>query len=686
METFELLNLQAHSCGLKPTKSSSKDTGLFCPPELQNFLELEEKNSIVFTIYKEDCIKALINIINSLPLYTSKSGKPFLIEDNFDFFTKNHSSIIGFFGDADSKNYGPLTKSTITQNRVYLYGWDKLGLNIRNLFIANNTSLFFEKESGNIVLRFKTKVCKSSNNTEDIMSNTHIIDKPQQIIYYGAPGTGKSFIINKETENDDVIRTTFHPDSDYSTFVGAYKPTTKEIPMRDVTGKVIFENGKAVTENRIIYEFVDQAFLQAYVAAWKKIADNQAEPQRQYLVIEEINRGNCAQIFGDLFQLLDRNDECFSEYPIKADADMKKQIKKRLDGLNFDNPEQINALYKEKDIVSQVLAGDILLLPNNLYIWATMNTSDQSLFPIDSAFKRRWDWQYIKIDEGKQKDSSKPLGWKILVEDDEQDQVRLYDWWRFLQLINVKILDATESADKQMGYFFAKATESFKGEKLGVIKNGKFEQDTNELIHHEFITAETFVNKVLFYLWSDVLKENEYEEISNLMKDGENHFSFPDFFGETGKEISPSALRAFLDNVMNDEDIWCEIAEWNLESPKSNSNSSFSFQPKSVIFKITDDIRDSNLLYERSRGSWRMAKNRANETEYIYVYSTPIRKITACYKVTNCIQEPHGDKFRFKFEGTPVNDDPMIGQSVESISHSRGQVVFYPDNLKKEES
>ena len=520
----------------------------------------------------------------------------------------------------------------------------------------------------------------------DEQGTLYVTPESIQQIFYGAPGTGKSFIINKKTENDDVIRTTFHPDSDYSTFVGAYKPTTKEIPMRDVTGKVIFENGKAVTENRIIYEFVDQAFLQAYVAAWKKIADNQAEPQRQYLVIEEINRGNCAQIFGDLFQLLDRNNEGFSEYPIKADADMKKQIKKRLDGLNFDNPEQINALYKEKDIVSQVLAGDILLLPNNLYIWATMNTSDQSLFPIDSAFKRRWDWQYIKIDEGKQKDSSKPLGWKILVEDDEQDQVRLYDWWRFLQLINVKILDATESADKQMGYFFAKATESFKGEKLGVIKNGKFEQDTNELIHHEFITAETFVNKVLFYLWSDVLKENEYEEISNLMKDGENHFSFPDFFGETGKEISPSALRVFLDNVMNDEDIWCEIAEWNLDSPKSNSNSSFSFQPKSVIFKITDDIRDSNLLYERARGSWRMAKNRANETEYIYVYSTPIRKITACYKVINCIQEPHGDKFRFKFEGTPVNDDPMIGQPVESISHSRGQVVFYPDNLKKEES
>lgn len=85
-------------------------------------------------------------------------------------------------------------------------------------------------------------------------------------------------------------------------------------------------------EDKIVYEYVSQAFLQAYVAAWRKYSDAQEgeEPTDEFLVIEEINRGNCAQIFGDLFQLLDRGDEGFSEYPIKADSDMKKLLEKNL--------------------------------------------------------------------------------------------------------------------------------------------------------------------------------------------------------------------------------------------------------------------------------------------------------------------------------------------------------------------
>ena len=93
------------------------------------------------------------------------------------------------------------------------------------------------------------------------LENRKIILGPTQQIYYGAPGTGKSHIIKKQTEGESVVRTTFHPDSDYSTFVGCYKPTTKEVEMRDVTGKVIIEHGQPVTENHIIYQFVDQAFF-----------------------------------------------------------------------------------------------------------------------------------------------------------------------------------------------------------------------------------------------------------------------------------------------------------------------------------------------------------------------------------------------------------------------------------------
>lgn len=341
---------------------------------------------------------------------------------------------------------------------------------------------------------------------------------PLQQIYYGAPGTGKSHAIEVATEGQEVIRTTFHPDSDYSTFVGAYKPTTKEIPVISTFGgkavKVLDENGKEITEERIVYEFVSQAFLQAYVGAWEKYAANDEQPQPQYLVIEEINRGNCAQIFGDLFQLLDRNAAGFSEYPIKADADMKKQLKKLLSGLTINNAEAINALYKGKDVVSQVLDGDILLLPSNLFIWATMNTSDQSLFPIDSAFKRRWDWKYVRIDNAGK-------GWKI------QAQGKLYDWWDFLKKINTHIGETTSSEDKKLGYFFCKTA-------------------------YGIISAETFVSKVVFYLWNDVFKDYEFEGDIFVDEDKSSKLSFDKFYitdavGQT--VVNEAKVVVFLTNL-----------------------------------------------------------------------------------------------------------------------------------------
>ena len=340
----------------------------------------------------------------------------------------------------------------------------------------------------------------------------------RQMIYFGAPGTGKSHEVKKLTAYADVIRTTFHPDSDYSTFVGAYKPTSIEVPVRDVTGKVIVENGKQVTENRIVYEFVEQAFLQAYTKAWRAYA-NKADGEKaeeQYLVIEEINRGNCAQIFGDLFQLLDRNGFGFSDYPITADKDMKKQLAKAFKGIVVSDAERINSIYG-KDIVSQVLNGDILLLPDNLFIWATMNTSDQSLFPIDSAFKRRWDWKYIPICEGKENGIS--LGWKI------KANGNLYDWWQFVEKINAEINEQTKSEDKKLGYFFCKAQDGI-------------------------VSAETFVSKVVFYLWNDVFKDQAFA--SDIFKDGEDELTFNSFFdvNANGKAvIKEEKVELFLQNL-----------------------------------------------------------------------------------------------------------------------------------------
>ena len=319
------------------------------------------------------------------------------------------------------------------------------------------------------------------------------------------------------TRNEDVIRTTFHPDTDYSSFVGAYKPTTIEETAMTVIGTkavpVEDADGNKRKESKIIYEFVAQSFLQAYIAAWKKYAGTEnCEPEKQFLVIEEINRGNCAQIFGDLFQLLDRNCGGFSEYPIKADADMKKQLQKAFKGLDIPQKHSINAMYEDRDVVKEVLDGDLLLLPNNLYVWATMNTSDQSLFPIDSAFKRRWDWTYIPI-------SNANKGWTINIGDSH------YDWWQFVERINDLIGRTTNSEDKKLGYFFCKARE---GE----------------------ISADTFVGKVIFYLWNDVFKDYDFCDQAFNDTDG-NKLTFDKFYTAEGNnsKVVEEKVKLFLKNL-----------------------------------------------------------------------------------------------------------------------------------------
>lgn len=351
-------------------------------------------------------------------------------------------------------------------------------------------------------------------------------DLSYQIINYGAPGTGKSDDIKQETANETVFRTTFHPDSDYASFVGAYKPIMKTdgVAFTEVSRKETGSGQFSLVEKHdqrigIAYEFVEQVFTKAYIKAWEyqKIAKEGETPKRVYLVIEEINRGNCAQVFGDLFQLLDRNQNGFSEYAIQLDSDFGQYIAEsmgKIDG-TFDETRKtsINALYPEAedgvDMVDEVLAGRLMLLPNNLFIRATMNTSDQSLFPMDSAFKRRWDWKYVAIKDHPEKN------WVI-----EIDSETHYSWWDFLKKINKEIQDATSSEDKQLGYFFIKA------------------KDDNT------IDLNMFVNKVVFYLWNSVFKDC-YTDCEFMKQDTNSYFTFTGFFDKDGKPDAKQA-KAFL--------------------------------------------------------------------------------------------------------------------------------------------
>lgn len=341
-----------------------------------------------------------------------------------------------------------------------------------------------------------------------------INDKPLQQIYFGAPGTGKSHEIKDQIKKHKSFRITFHPDTDYSSFVGAYKPTSIEVPMLTPLGDKAIPmkdvEGNELTENKIIYTYVKQAFLNAYIQAWKE--REKEIPQPVFLVIEEINRGNCAQIFGDIFQLLDRNDAGFSDYAIVPDTDLSRHVKKDLEKLVIADREKINGIYEEceADMVDKVLKGEVLLLPNNLYIWATMNTSDQSLFPIDSAFKRRWDWKYIKI-------ANAQKNWQIKI------GTKTYDWWQFVQAINYFVFDATQSEDKNLGYFFAKAKDSI-------------------------INAETFVSKVIFYLYTDVFKD--YGFSGDIFKGAnDDEMTFQSFYNADGSPCESQIIR-FIENVM----------------------------------------------------------------------------------------------------------------------------------------
>lgn len=406
---------------------------------------------------------------------------------------------------------------------------------IRNYLAGGYSDLHIKKADDGV---FDIWITNALEPKDDGKERAYEVIAPQsnseqsQIIYYGAPGTGKSHKIKEKlarVSKENIFRTTFHPDSDYSTFVGAYKPSTdkpeeklynkeeliskltelkeqgvtyapqkfgaqywyslKQLTLqnkKDILAAcemsdnytVEFDKGIAVgeellkksKESRIIYKFIPQAFLLAYMRAY-------STTDKVYLIIEEINRGNCAQIFGDLFQLLDRDEEGVSEYRIKADADLRAYLEEEL-GADSD-----------------AIKDGELCLPSNLYIYATMNTSDQSLFPIDSAFKRRWDWEYEPI-------KYKNIDWVIDIEGSK------YLWTSFQREINKRIFDATNSEDKMLGDYFVNPAD-------GVI------------------TEKILLNKILFYLWNDVCKDGE----GDIFKTNETtDISFSELHGEGGSE------------------------------------------------------------------------------------------------------------------------------------------------------
>lgn len=568
----------------QPNAGDAKNTDLFLDNEHYSLFK-DSGEQITVRYSKENQTKAILFIASILPRKFDQSATHELIKFSKEFvldqlaiidalFTVGGRSVNSFTQVWNARKDVPQKNGKIDK-RFYFNGLlkdvlytdykgvqRKTKFTIRNYFAGGYSDLHILKaDDGIFDIRISNANVPTFDNKEDGLEE--VAEQKKEIkclqqIYYGAPGTGKSFEVKDTTKRYSTIRTTFHPDSDYSTFVGAYKPVMEETPVYGAQGVEVAK------EKRITYSYVKQAFLKAYLGAWQKYAKGGETAELQFLVIEEINRGNCAQIFGDLFQLLDRSDNGFSTYPIEADSDLQNEIKKAFaeggeyaieNGLDVDDAVDGYTSNYGETLSDDIKNGRVLLLPNNLYIWATMNTSDQSLFPIDSAFKRRWDWRYVKIaDAGK--------GWKI------KCGTEYCDWWTFVEEINKKIAKETSSDDKKLGYFFCKPD-----------KNGNT------------ISEDKFVGKVLFYLWNDVFKDGD----TSLFKVGEytEEATFEAFYNDDNT-VNIEAIRKFLVAVVGDNN----IKSGNEEGPSPDGNPSNGIDYTKYSFNGETRLSKKDLGYK----------------------------------------------------------------------------------------
>lgn len=324
-------------------------------------------------------------------------------------------------------------------------------------------------------------------------------------ILFGAPGTGKSFTINSdrvellgEGNEEDYERVTFHPDYSYANFVGTYKP----VPTIDSDGK-----------DAITYEYVPGPFMRMYVKALENSRTDNIKPF--LLIIEEINRANVAAVFGDIFQLLDRGDDFVSEYPIQATEDVKKYLAKELGGA----PSDYNKIK----------------IPDNMFIWATMNSADQGVFPMDTAFKRRWDFTYLGID-----DSDQDLQGKyVYLADDKSQKV---EWNKLRKAINSFLAKEKINEDKQLGPYFISRS-------IVVPKDG------DEINRDRFIN--TFKNKVIMYLFEDAAKQKRAKLFEGCFQNNSR-------YSEICREFEAKGVGIFNHDIQLD----CEV-----EDVKSNDES-----------------------------------------------------------------------------------------------------------------
>ena len=340
-----------------------------------------------------------------------------------------------------------------------------------------------------------------AESSQEICCNTgYQSTYPRNRILFGAPGTGKSFTLNQEkdlllADGGEYERVTFHPDYSYANFVGTYKP----VPCQDSDGK-----------DAITYSYVPGPFMRTYVKALQNSRTDTPKPF--LLVIEEINRANVAAVFGDVFQLLDRGDDEVSEYPIQASEDIKKYLANELGG----NPDD----YSE------------IRIPDNMFIWATMNSADQGVFPMDTAFKRRWDFTYLGIDDSE----AGIVGKKVVLGQGEYR--RVVEWNALRRAINEELLTYKVNEDKLMGPYFISKKNLPDGEEIDPV-----------------VFARIFKNKVIMYLFDDAAKQKRITLFGGCDEKAKNQYSkICREFDTKGVYIFCEGISSqFIDNVPEDD-------------------------------------------------------------------------------------------------------------------------------------
>ena len=376
----------------------------------------------------------------------------------------------------------------------------------------------FYKESTNTVVKFDQVVEQNNAFNDSIGFNK---------IFYGIPGCGKSYKIDamlnhkpefvdesiknkivKKANESDIIRTTFYLDYSNSDFIGQIYPCVEKVEVNNDDGSVDYKS-------IVTYKRIPGPFTKALLRAYQHLIDK--DNSQVYLIIEEINRGNATAIFGDTFQLLDRKNGD-SEYPINNEF-IESYLKE-----NLDNIESLPPSYNLEKI----------MIPHNLTIFATMNTSDQNVFPLDTAFKRRWNRERITNDcenVGHIKDMYVPY--------------TDITWENFAKTINKEMIsqsinkDAPISEDKQMGAYFANE-----------------DMLTDEPMEKDDVKLSNFENNILDYLYNDVTKfdhsilfEKQLNSIDNIY---ERMNLYIDAINETGAEQAESKCvfnKVFVDEI-----------------------------------------------------------------------------------------------------------------------------------------